>query len=437
VGTVTYTESSVTLPTYPYWNYQIDAVDPKTGWPFQQFNRERFLTDNPAPVPRTYRTLIMENAYLRLTLLPELGGRLWQAEHKASGNRMFYQNAVVKPSPWGPGNQLGWLALGGLEWDLPVIEHGYEWGAPWDVQSVQQSDARVAITLAMPQENRPLEVSVTIALRAGQASFTIEPRIANRRARPYSFDYWHTAMLAPGSGNSPSADLRFVLPDDQMMVHSTGDPTLPPAQQPFTWPMYKGQDWSRLGNWARYLGFFEYPAAQGPFAGVYDGQYDAGAVRVYPAAVARGSKAFGLGWTDALPSSNYTDDGSAYVELHGGLAPSFFEQSRLAAGESVTWREAWYPVQAIGGLTFANDAAAIHVEPSAAGLQVGFYPTRPMEGTLVVAAEGAERAQIALRAHPNAPFRGLIVAPTQPPRSSIQVRFEDGAGRVLLEYTVQ
>lgn len=78
IGTVVYYETSVTLPTYPYERYQTDAFDPVLNWPFKQFDRERFLEEKPTPENRTYRALVLENSYLRLTILPELGGRLWQ-----------------------------------------------------------------------------------------------------------------------------------------------------------------------------------------------------------------------------------------------------------------------------------------------------------------------------------------------------------------------
>ncbi|MEZ4831074.1 MAG: hypothetical protein R2873_03560 [Caldilineaceae bacterium] len=106
-----------------------------------------------------------------------------------------------------------------------------------------------------------------------------------------------------------------------MTVHSTEDSRLPAPGDAFTWPIYNNVDYSRLGNWTTYLGFFERPTAHGPFAAVYDHAADAGIVRIFPPQVTRGSKAFGLGWQSPLPSDLYTDDGSSYVELHGGLAP--------------------------------------------------------------------------------------------------------------------
>ncbi|MBX3001530.1 MAG: DUF5107 domain-containing protein [Caldilineaceae bacterium] len=436
VGTVVVYESSVTLSTYPIEAYQSDARNETFNWPYKRFDRERFQNERPAPSPRTYRLIILENAYLKVTILPQLGGRVWQAIHKGTGANMFYQNSVVKPSPWGPGEQLGWTALGGLEWNLPVVEHGYDWGVEWGYIPLQHSEDLASVTLFTPRDGRYLNASVTISLRSGAGSFEVEPTITNLSGQSLSFAYWQTAMLAPGRGNRPGGSTQFILPASQMTVHSSEDARLPGPNQPFGWPIHNGVDYSRLGNWTNYLGFFERPSARGPFVGIYDHDASAGAVRVFPAGVARGSKVFGLGWHSALGSDNFTDDGSAYVELHGGLMPTFDETYTLPPGGAVGWREVWYPIHTIDGLTYADEGAAIHVRPSADGLAVGFYPTRPMGGALIALSNGRELERRALRISPDEPFNDLLIAAANLPGSGpIEIRFEDGAGRLFFSYT--
>lgn len=432
VGTVVVYQTSVTLSTYPYDRYLTPARNETFNWPYQRFDRERYDRERPGPENRTYKLLVLENAYLKVTILPELGGRIWQAIHKPSGANLFYQNPVVKPSPWGPPEQLGWLALGGLEWSLPVVEHGYEWGEPWGYSPLQHSPELASVTVFTPRDGRYLSASVTISLRAGAASFDVEPTIANVSDRALDFAFWSTAMLAPGPGNKPGGATHFLLPGSQMTVHSTGDSRLPGPGQPFNWPVHNGVDYSRLGNYQQWLGFFERPAAHGPYVALYDSAANAGGVRIYPAGVARGSKLFALGWHAAIGSDNFTDDGSAYVELHGGLAPTFDDTYRLPAGGAVSWREVWYPVQGIGGLSFADEVAAIHLFPTEGRLHAGFYPTRPMDGLLVAASGGREVGRMAVKASPDAPFAGPFLSAEQLPAGGpLAVRFQDSAGRVL------
>ena len=182
---------------------------------------------------RQYRVIVLENSYLKVLILPEVGGRIWQVIHKPSGAAMFYQNSVVKPTHWGNVDQLGWLALGGLEWNLPVIEHGYDWGAPWGFIPLQQSEDLATVTIFTPQDGRYLNASITVSLRAGAAAFEIAPTITNTSNRTLAFSYWEDAMLAPGSGKQLSAQLHVVLPTTRMTIHSTFDKTLPQPGQSF------------------------------------------------------------------------------------------------------------------------------------------------------------------------------------------------------------
>lgn len=434
-GKVSIHETTVVLSTYPYEEYQSDAVDPLYRWPYKKFDRERYLDEAPAPEDRTYRLLVLENAYLRILILPELGGRVWQVVHKPSGDTMFYQNSVVKPTPWGPANQLGWLALGGIEWSLPVIEHGYDWGTPWESETLEQRDGSVTVTVSTPDDGRLLRANIGITLYPDDASFQIEPSLTNLSDEPIKFDYWQTAMLAPGAGNEPSSLLQFRLPGDYMTVHSTADAELPAPGERLSWPVYQERDLSTLGNWRQYLGFFEYPAAHGPFTGVYDIAYDAGAVRVFPAQIARGSKVFAPGWRDALSSSDFTDDASTYIELHGGLAPTFFEQYQLPAAETVSWRERWYPVSGLKGLSFANEQLAAAAQRVPGGLRVGLYPTQPFHGELVLLLDGEPIGRRLVEARPDMAFETTFEY-DELGGGTLSLQVEDGSGVEILLFDV-
>lgn len=406
-GEVKVYKSTLTLSAYPVAEFQSDAWNPTYDWPYQRFDVEAFrsaLSEGRAyPAPRTVATLVLENQYLRATILPELGGRLLQVELKSSGTKMFYENGVLKPTAWGPIEQGGWIALGGLEWDLPVYEHGYAWGEPWQAIATQVSRAEASVTVSTPQDGRALVASITMTLRAGSAALEIEPTISNVSAGPLRFDYWHNAMLAPGDGRSVTGGIHFVLPTVEMMVHSSADERLPAGGERVSWPLFDGRDLSLLHTWSEYAGLFEYPAAHGPFAAVYDRTQDAGAVRVYPAEIATGSKIFALGWGHPIDPALYTDDGTAYVELHAGLSSSFSQQAELAAGASVSWRETWYPVQGLGDLTWANESLALDARPRGEEYRVALHAVRPLAGEVLLLGNAGEMARAPFAATPNDP----------------------------------
>ena len=146
--------TEITLPTYPYAAHLSQITDPNVGdYPVTVLDRAAYEASNPQPVPTKHRLIVMENRYLRLGILPDLGGRIYEATFKPTGNNEFYSNPVVKPTQWGPPNPPSpaganwWLGTGGLGWDFPVEEHGYEFGTPWGFDHVTLPNGGVMLTL--------------------------------------------------------------------------------------------------------------------------------------------------------------------------------------------------------------------------------------------------------------------------------------------------
>ena len=437
-ATVTVTTQQVTIATYPFRAFQRDVTDPAFNWTWPMLDRAAYLASQPQPTPQAYRKLVMENAYLRVSVLPELGGRLYEIIHKPTGHNLLYQNRVLKPSPWGPpprdGLEAGWLAAGGVEWELPVDEHGYAWGTPWGYDSLAFSDQEATLTVFQQPKGR-LQVSTDISLDADEAALTLRTRLTNPTNEAVDFKYWLNAMLAPGGHNRPSPALHFILPTGEVTVHSTGDPDLPAAGQPMSWPIYGGRDLSRLANWRQYLGVFARPALRSGFMGVYDTAADEGLVRIFPPDVMPGAKLFGLGGSDPIAPTNYTDDQSAYVEMHGGLAPTFDDTARLGADGALYWEETWYPVAGIGDVVFADATGALNVQKTDAGVQVGFYPVGYVHGNLTLTVAGAAVSTQPINLRPAQPFQQTIALPPDlPDRGMVTVQILDNEGRPVFQF---
>lgn len=382
-GVSVYT-GTLTIPTYPCTTSTEFNATYNISYPKNQFCL-------PLPEPRPYTRLVLENDYLRLSILPELGGRVYELIFKPTGHNEFYRNPVIKPTPWGPPEQGGWLAAGGLEWGLPVAEHGYEWGTPWNYNIISNT-LGITVTLrdSAPTGDR-LRAEVAVHLPPDKALFYVTHRLENGRSIPLDFSYWTNAMLAPGPANAPTEHLRFVIPASRVTVHSRdpNDNFLPPAGDTLDWPTWAGRDMSRLGNWSGWFGFFAYPRSQADFTGVYDPSLDEGVMHIFPAAIVSGSKGFGFGWASPIDWHNWTDDGSGYVELHNGPQPTFWDTTHLEPGASLTYRDAWYPVTGLGSsLTTttrftATEEAVLAVTPTAAGFTAGLFS--PVSSTNVQA----------------------------------------------------
>ncbi|MFN2164796.1 MAG: DUF5107 domain-containing protein [Anaerolineae bacterium] len=431
-------EGQVAIPTFPYETYLQPAWSETFGMPFQVLDRAAYEASNPSPSDVRYRTLTVENEYLKLVFLPEVGGRLYEVVYKPTGHRQTYRNPVLKPSPWGSVEQGWWLAAGGFEWCLPVEEHGYEWGIPWKLSTHRDGNG---VTVLLRDSDAPDRVRAEIAVRleAGQASFTIRPRIENPTGSPLSAKYWTNAMLAPGGHNAPSASLRFILPDPvtSVTVHARGDEALPGYNERMPWPIVNGVDLSRLGNWNRWLGFFEDPA-QGEFMAVYDEAYDEGIVRVFPADASPGAKVFAFGWQHPISPGNWTTDTSSYVEIHGGAAPTFDGSIELPAGGHQQWTETWYPVAGLDGLRYANANAALNLSATAHAVQLAVSVTRPWSGELVLLLNDGDLWREQVNLQPSVPFqREIALGADAPQTGRLAARLLSADGAVLAEYNAE
>jgi len=387
-GTASLLTATVTIPTYPYQDYLTSVYTPTYNMTYKTLDWDEYNNANPMPVPHEYELLVLENDYLQVTLLPELGGRIYHMIFKPTGHNELYQNPVIKPTNWGPKEQGWWLAVGGIEWCLPVDEHGYEWGEPWDYEAITSGNrgntSGVSATLRDTTATDRIRAEVTVHLPADRGTLAITPRIENPTGRDIAYKYWTNGMLTPGGDNTIGADLRFTFGAEEMSVHSTGDNRLPGHHTTptgpdyrFSWPIHNGTDFSRAGNWDEWLGFFEYPQATSGFAGVYDTAADEGVARVFPSDTARGSKGFGFGWSDPIDWHQWTDDGSTYVELHGGVAPTFWDTTTITAGQALEWTEYWYPVSEIGQLSTATAEAALGIQESNGRFSVKVHSTAP------------------------------------------------------------
>jgi hypothetical protein len=430
-------EGEVSIPTYPYTSYLKEGRNDVFSLPYLILDWVAYDASNPAPVSRTYRTYVVENEVLKLTFLPEVGGRLYEVVYKPTGHRVTYRNPVLKPSPWGPVEQGWWLAAGGIEWCLPVEEHGYEWGVPWQL-STNRDDKGVTVILRDSNAGDRVRAEIAVRLEAGAGYFTIRPRLENPTNAPIDIKYWTNAMLAPGGQNAPSSGLHFVLPEavNAVTIHSRGDESLPGYNERMPWPVFNGVDMSRLGNWNRWLGFFEDPAAGG-FMAVYDEGYDEGMIRVFPADVALGAKGFAFGWKDPIPAGNWTDDGSGYVEIHGGLAPTFDKSTKLPPGGQLQWSETWYPVAGLGGLRYANGTAALNLSTGGNQAQVAVAVSRRWSGDLVLLVDGQERWRQGASLVPGQPYRGMVDLANLPQTGRLTFRLETKDGVVTAQYNAE
>ncbi len=116
LGVASFRTTTISIPTFLY----TPALELRSNGPYIYHWLDWSRYDGSVTVTQDYQLLVLENDYLRVTILPELGGRVYQLIYNATSNNELYQNPVIKPTHWGSTEQGWWLAAGGIEWCLPV-----------------------------------------------------------------------------------------------------------------------------------------------------------------------------------------------------------------------------------------------------------------------------------------------------------------------------
>ena len=87
----TVTETVETVKTYPFSDPDPVADPSDLFYPYFRF--DGFSAKG---TDRQWKVVSLENDYIKLTLFPEIGGKIWGAVDKTTGKEFIYNNHVVK-----------------------------------------------------------------------------------------------------------------------------------------------------------------------------------------------------------------------------------------------------------------------------------------------------------------------------------------------------
>ena len=332
------------LPTEPW-----DRIDPHPDL-FAVFRRDwrafpypRLLPSGPREM-RSYRLLRLENEYLAVSVMPDLGGRLYRAVDKLTGMDLFYVNTVVKPRPLavrGP-----WVS-GGIEYNFPVGHHVWTI-SPVQAQTGRGPDGSGWIETGETDQITGMTWHVRQILRPGARMLETRITLENPTPHAQSYYYWSNAAVP----DTPST--RLLVPYDWVQFHDAEAP-------PFRWPVLAGQDISWTKNIGWVVSLFG-RGSHGNAFGAYDTSRDFGICHVADPDIMPGKKIFSWGygpsrerWTREL-----TDHDGAYLEIQAGLFDTQQDLDLFPPGERRTWREYWLPAPGMGGWTAASPNALCH-----------------------------------------------------------------------------
>lgn len=366
---------------------------------------------------KTWKAVYLENEYLKVTVLPELGGHVYSIFDKTINRDILYSNPVMKYAM--VAIRGAWVS-GGIEWNFPD-GHTLTTVSPIDYVIRIESDGSASVAVGDTERVQGMQWQVILRLRPGTRVLESEVTLNNRSNVPGRYWYWSTA------GAPAAPDLRFNYPMRETYPH-----TFWPV---FKFPIEKGVDIGRFSEVPNFLSLFARDSKRDYF-GIYYEKSDWGVVHVADHRELPGKKTWTWGtddngdvWIDKL-----TDGGGQYVEFQGGRFETQMEHQFIAPHRVEHFFEYWYGVNQMGGAwNEATRDAALRISQQGSRATVSIAPNqRFMQAEVVLANGGKQIHATKVDLDPAKIFTTGIDVPA--PRQPLELRLKSKEGRLLLRY---
>lgn len=265
-------------------------------------------------VEKKYHALFIENEYIKVMILPELGGRIHMAYDKVKQRHFVYYNQVVKPALVGLTGP--WIS-GGIEFNWPQ-HHRPSTFLPTDFSIEENADGSKTIWCNEVERMFRTKGMQGFTLYPGKAYIEINVKIYNRTAFPQTFLWWANPAVVVND------HYHSVFPPDVNAVFDHGKRDV--SSFPIATGVYYKQDYSAGVDISKYKNIpvpTSYMAIQSKydFVGGYEDDIRGGLLHVADHHVSPGKKQwtwgngdFGRAW-----DRNLTDEDGPYIELMAGV----------------------------------------------------------------------------------------------------------------------
>jgi len=400
---------------------------------------------------RSWQAVHLDNEFLRVMILPEIGGRIHVGFDKTNGYDFFYRQNVIKPALVGLAGP--WIS-GGVEFNWPQ-HHRPATFMPVSFHIEEHSDGSRTVWCSDHDPMNRLKGMHGVCLHPGRAYIELKVRLYNRTPFTQTFLWWanvavrvheryqsffppdvryvadharraiSTFPLCSGSyyGVDYAARARRGVPKEERPSKFVADGSYPPND--LTW-------YTNIPVPTSYMAL----GSHQDFFGGYDHGRQAGFVHIANHHISPGKKQwtwgnhdFGYAW-----ERNLTDHDGPYIELMAGVytdnQPDF---SFLAPGETLIFSQYWYPIQQIGPAQKANLDGAVSLHVADGSARVGVSVSRPIDSAVITLERDTVITQWTRDLAPGAPF--LETHPV--PAGVVTVRVRSSDGREVVRYSPQ
>lgn len=353
-----------------------------------------------------WKTLILENEYIKLCVTPEIGGKLYYGTDKTNGYNFIYKNNVVKPSNIG---MTGAWVSGGIEWCV-IHHHRASTMLPVDYDLAGNKDGSKTIWIGETEPRHRMRWTIGITAFPGKSYYMTEVKIHNLTPFTNTFLFW--ANVAAHTNK----DYQVIFPPSVNIATYH-------AKNSFTnWPVstevYNGEDFTKgvdLSWWKNSVNqnsYFAYDLKE-DFMGAYDHGKETGTVHIGDHNVIKGAKLWewGSGERGQATEGRLTENDGPYVEIMvGAFSDNQPDYSWIKPYEVKSFKQYWYPVKEIQGFKYANLNGAVNLEKREDNkVFLGYYSTQRVgKAKIILKRKDAVIFEKTLEISPETAFTGSV-----------------------------
>ena len=319
-------------------------------------------------VDKEWKAIYIENEYIKVMILPELGGRIQMAYDKIKQRHFVYYNHVIKPALVGLTGP--WIS-GGIEFNWPQ-HHRPSTYLPVDATIVENEDGSVTVWVNEMERMFHQKGMAGFTLRPGCAYLEIQGRVFNRTNLPQTFLWWANPAVEVND------QYQSVFPPDVNAVFDHGKRAV--SSFPIATGTYYKMDYSAgvdISNYRNIPVPTSYMAVNSKydFEGGYENDTKGGMLHVASHHFSPGKKQwtwgngdFGRAWDRNL-TDEYEDKGfRPYIELMAGVytenQPDF---TWLMPYEEKQFVQYFMPYREIGIVKQASKDFILNIEEAGEG----------------------------------------------------------------------
>lgn len=382
-------------------------------------------------VDKQYTAVFLENEYLLVMVLPEIGGKIHRILDKTNNYDAVYYNEVIKPALVGLAGP--WVS-GGIEFNWPQHHRPSTFDSV-DYTVQENEDGSATILVSEIEKMHRMKGMAKYTLYPGKAYLEIKGQIYNQSDRPQTFLWWANPAV-------PVNDYtKSIFPPDvyAVMDHGKRDVSRFPISTSTYYKMdySEGVDISRYKNIPVPTSYMAYHSDY-DFIGNYDYQKEAGLLHIADHHISPGKKqwTWGCGDFGRAWDRNLTDENGPYIELMTGVftdnQPDF---TFIAPYEEKTFTQYFLPYKAVGAVKNACLKAAVNLEVE--GNTANFSVYSPETVTVSVTLSGKiEKLTVKdIELSPEKPFTHSVTLRDGDTEEELTLTVKDSDDNVIISYT--